>query len=150
MSYFLTIEDIENICYEYAKAHLKHDEPIPSFNSRYPDKLETALFPPQKTFGNKLMYPTLEEQASVLFYSLNKLHPFENGNKRIASVSLFSFLLLNEKWLKVDWKELYDVAMIVAKSDPENREGIIKLLIDFIKNNIKDFKITSDIADNKQ
>lgn len=143
MSYFLTIEDIKNICYEYARAHLKHDEPIPSFDTRYPDKLETALFSAQKEFDGKLVYPNIEQQAAILFYSLNKLHPFKNGNKRIASVSLFSFLLLNEKWLKVDWKELYDVAMIVAKSDPENRDGIIKLLVDFIKNNIKDFTITN-------
>jgi hypothetical protein len=29
MSHFLTLEDIRDICYVYAKAHLTYDEPLP-------------------------------------------------------------------------------------------------------------------------
>ena len=67
---------------------------------------------------------------------MTKLHPFLNGNKRIACVSLTTFLSLNGKWLKTNWRKLYDIAVIVATSPTENREGILKLLSEFIKNNM--------------
>ena len=134
MSYFLSEEDIKNICYEYAKAHLTYDEPIPSFGTKYADKLETALASPQKIISGKLIYPGLPEQTAVLFYEMIKLHPFMNGNKRIACVSLMAFLSLNGKWLKTDWQELYDIAVTVANSQTKNRSGILKLLNEFVRN----------------
>lgn len=65
-----------------------------------------------------------------------KQHPFLNGNKRIACVSLMVFLSLNDKWLTVTWRELYDIAITVASSQSDNREGLLKLLKEFIKNNL--------------
>lgn len=136
MSIFLTLDDIKYVCYEYARAHLSYDEPIPSFDLRFPNKLETAISSPQMFISSNLAYPTLPEQAAVLFYEMIKLHPFLNGNKRIACVSLMTFLLLNNKWLKATWRELYDIAVTVAASNIENREGVLKLLNEFIKNSI--------------
>ncbi len=136
MSIFLTLADIKYVCYEYARAHLIYDEPIPSFDLRFPNKLETALSSPQMYVNANLAYSTLPQQAAVLFYELIKLHPFLNGNKRIACVSLMTFLLLNNKWLKATWRELYDIAVTVAASNIENRAGVLKLLNEFIKNNI--------------
>lgn len=136
MPYFLTLDDVKEICFEFARAHLKYDEPIPSFASRYPDKLETALAAPQQIIQGKLVYQTLAEQAAVLFFEMIKLHPFLNGNKRIACVLLMTFLLLNGKWLKTNWRELYDITVTVANSKIENRQGVLKLLSEFIANNI--------------
>lgn len=136
MSYFLTLEDIRDICYEYAKAHLIYDEPIPSFNTRFPEKLESALASPQTQINGSFVHSALPQRAAVLFYEMNKQHPFLNGNKRIACVSLMVFLSLNDKWLKISWKELYDISITVATSRSENREGILKLLKEFIQNNI--------------
>jgi len=64
------------------------------------------------------------------------LHPFQNGNKRIATVALMVFLSLNLKWLKTDWKELYDIAVLVAESYPQRRDGVLRLLEEFIRNKI--------------
>lgn len=135
-THFLSLEDIKNICFEYAQAHLSYNEPIPSFDSRYPEKLETALAAPRAAYDNRQIYPTFSQQAAVFFYEMIKLHPFLNGNKRIACVSLMTFLLLNSYWLKTNWKELYDIAITVASSNPENRDGVLKLLSEFIKNNL--------------
>lgn len=135
MSVFLTVEDVRNVCYEYARSRLAYSEPIPSFETRYPDRLEGALGAPQRSFDGDYLCPSLPEQAAVLFYELIKQHPFLNGNKRIACVSLMTFLLLNKKWVRVDWKELYDVAKIVAASPAENRDGVLKLLSDFVGSN---------------
>ncbi|MBI2410399.1 MAG: type II toxin-antitoxin system death-on-curing family toxin [Candidatus Kerfeldbacteria bacterium] len=135
MSYFLIEEDIRDICYQYAKTHLTHDEPLPSFDTRYPDKLDAVLAAPQRELSGKFVYPTIEIQAAVLFYEIVKQHPFLNGNKRMACVSLMVFLSLNDMWLKVSWRELYDVAVTVASSKTENRDGMLQLLIGLIKNN---------------
>lgn len=136
MSHFLTCDDIQYICYEYAKTHLAYDEPLPSFATRYPGKLEATLASPQTQIGGSFVHSSLPQQAAVLFYEMNKQHPFLNGNKRIACVSLMVFLSLNDKWLKTDWKELYDISVTVAASKSENRGGILKLLKEFILNNI--------------
>ena len=57
---------------------------------------------PFQTFSAKSLYPSLAGKASMLFYLMIKNHPFLNGNKRIAIITLLMFLLRNNKWLKVD------------------------------------------------
>ena len=131
MSYFLSESDIQHLCHSYAQAHLSFDEPIPSFDTRFRDRLESALASPQRS-----QYTTLAQQAATLFYEMVKQHPFLNGNKRIACVTLLVFLALNNKWLETGWKELYDIAITVASSKTENRDGIIRLLGEFVKNSL--------------
>lgn len=137
MAQFLTLEDVRDICYIYAKAYLTHDEPIPSFNTRYLEKLEAVLASPQTQIGGKFVHSSMSRQAAVLFYEMIKQHPFLNGNKRIACVSLLVFLSLNSAWLKTNWRELYDIAVTVATSRSDNREGMLQLLTDFIQNNVE-------------
>lgn len=137
MVQFLTLEDIRDICYVYTRAHLTHDEPIPSFDTRYPEKLEAVLASPQTQIGGKFVHSSMSRQASVLFYEMIKQHPFLNGNKRIACVSLMVFLSLNDTWLQTSWRGLYDIAVTVATSRSDNREGMLQLLTDFIQNNVE-------------
>jgi len=64
--------------------------------------LESALFRPQTTFGGKDLYPTVFIKAAVLAYSLLKNHPFVDGNKRTATVSMIVFLELNNYKLRIN------------------------------------------------
>jgi death-on-curing protein len=137
MSYFLDVDDVKDICFDFAKAHLPFDEPFSLFEDRYENQLETALFSPQKSFGGKMVYPTLHQQAAVLFYEMIKLHPFVNGNKRVACVSLMVFLTLNEHWFTTDWFTLYTIAKNVAESDAKNRNRIIQFYADTFAQIIK-------------
>jgi len=136
---FLTLDDVKNICFEYTKAHLTFDEPLPDFDTRYDDQLETALFSPQKSFGGKMMFPDIPSQAAVLFYEMIMLHPFMNGNKRMACISLMTFLSMNDLWIETTWKELYDIAITVARSQTTNREGLLSLLKSFIEKSVREF-----------
>jgi len=68
-----------------------------------------------------------------------KNHPFQNGNKRIAIMSLFYFLYKNGKWLSMENAELYNLALDVAKSKPFSREKIILLIENTIKTKLVDF-----------
>lgn len=45
-----------------------------------------------QTFGGTELYPTLEEKAAMLLYSITKDHCFHDGNKRIAASCFLYFM----------------------------------------------------------
>ncbi len=137
-SKMLTLAEVEYTAYKLAKQFMEWDEPIPSFESRYPHVLESCLLIPFQTFGRKNLYPGLIEKAAILFYLMIKNHPFENGNKRIAMTTLFVFLHKNKKWLKVDNQELYNFAKWVASSNPKLKDETVAAIRKFIKTYLSD------------
>lgn len=64
--------------------------------------LESALAQPRATFDGAELYPTLEDKAAALGFSLILNHPFVDGNKRIGHASLEVFLVLNGFELRAD------------------------------------------------
>jgi death-on-curing protein len=135
---YLDIHDIEELSYDLAQALLLFDQPIPEFKTRYDGRLESALHSPQLSIAGNEIYPTIEEKTAVLFYEMNKMHPFMNGNKRIACTTMFTFLLLNGKWIETSWENLYETARNVANQSPENRKETLKHLLEFVQGNIRD------------
>lgn len=129
----ITISEVEYLAFDLAAKFLEYNEPIPSFDSRFPGILESCLAVPFQTFGRKNLYRGLVEKTAILFYLLVKNHPFANGNKRIAMTTLFVFLYLNKKWLKVDNVELYNFARWVAESNPRLKSETVKAIEKFIK-----------------
>lgn len=136
----LSIKEVEQLAHVLARKQMSWDEPIPDFGTRYPGKLESCLASAFQTFGRKDLYPTLSAKAAIIFYLLIKNHPFINGNKRIAVSSLLVFLSLNDKWLSASNEEMYEMALIVAKSSPKLRRGIHELIKDFVEKNLVDYK----------
>lgn len=134
----ITVAEVEYAAYRLAKEMLTWDEPIPDFNSRFPNVLETCLITPFQAFGKKVLYKGLIGKAAILFYLLVKNHPFQNGNKRIAMTTLFYFLYKNKKWLKVDNQELYNFAKWVAESNPKLKKETVKAAQKFIKTYLVD------------
>jgi len=94
----------------------------------------------QTVFG-ELAYPTIEEQAAQLLYSIIKGHAFSDGNKRIGSFIFVWFLeqnnihLTKEGERKINENTLVTLALVVAQSLPEQREIILKLIVNLIKTN---------------
>jgi len=115
---------------------LEWNEPIPDFNSRFPNILESTLAVPFQTFRKRSLYPTLYDKAAILFYLLIKNHPFQNGSKRVAVTSLFVFLHVNGYWMRLQADQLYRIAVWVAESEPEFKDGVILALKNFIKKNM--------------
>ncbi|MBI2195835.1 MAG: type II toxin-antitoxin system death-on-curing family toxin [Candidatus Levybacteria bacterium] len=132
-SNWINIEDFEYICFNTARELMSFSEPIPDYTTRENSLLESALASPRQTFDGKLLYPTLEEQAAVLFYSLIKNHPFKNGNKRIAVMSLLIFLTLNNKWIEMNPVKLYRLAYVVSGSSPSIRDEVLGETIEILK-----------------
>lgn len=133
---WLTIDDFEFICFDFAREHLTFNEPIPDYSTRENSLLESALGSPRQSFGGTFLYPTLVKQASILFYSLIKNHPFKNGNKRIAVMSLLVFLSLNNRWLSINPYDLYKFAQGVAKSKSKEKDKVLKTIEVTIEKNL--------------
>ena len=118
----VSISEAEYVAHRLASAmfiELGFKEPIPPFENRYPNRLESCLNQPFAEFGGHEPYPGVEVKALALFYFCIKNHPFENGNKRFAVAILLVFLFLNDMWLNIDAVKLYEIAKLVAKSTEE-------------------------------
>ena len=131
----VNVKEVEYTAFRLAKELMTGNEPIPDFGTRFPYVLESCLGAPFQTFG-KPLYRRLSGKATILFYLLIKNHPFENGNKRIAVMTLLLFLAKNEKWLSVSNKVLYSIAVEVAESDPKEKDNYLEILENFLKKNI--------------
>ena len=137
----LNIAEVEYTAFSLAEKFMTWDEPIPNFGSRFPNILESCLNQPFIRFDKKDLYRGIVGKASIMFYLMIKNHPFQNGNKRIAVMSLLYFLYKNNKWLDIDNVALYNFARSIAESKPASKEKMIiyinylieKHLIDFIK-----------------
>jgi death-on-curing protein len=136
----ITIVEIEYLAFRLAKETLSFNEPIPEFGTRFPNTLESCMAVPFQTFSGKSLYKGLISKASILFYLMIKNHPFLNGNKRIAMTTMFVFLHLNEKWIRVDTQELYNFTVWVASSPSNFKDEVVKAIEKFLKIYMVDLK----------
>ncbi len=131
--HYLDIELMEKMCHRLAVTifNTKND-PISPFRKHTKELLDSALTLPKQSFSGKELYPTLIDKAAVLYYTLNKNHPFENGNKRIATTSLLVFLHINDAWLDAGKRELLKKTLWVANSAASEREKVLSELKNWI------------------
>lgn len=128
----ITVTEVEYTAYQLAKKLMTWDEPIPDFSTRFPNMLESCLATPFQTYG-KLLYRGLIEKAAILFYLMIKNHPFANGNKRIAVMTLLYFLHKNKKWLRASTKGLYTFAVQIAESAADQKDETVDAIQRFLK-----------------
>ena len=57
--------------------------------------LDAAVHAPFQSFGGVDLYPTIQEKASRLCYSLISNHPLVDGNKRGGVLAMLTFLKVN-------------------------------------------------------
>lgn len=89
-------------------------DPIIPSGYRNKSLLESALFRPQTSNGGELKYPTVEMSAAALLHALIHDHPFHNGNKRTALVSMLVCLDENDFLLTSNEDELFKFVLQVA------------------------------------
>ncbi|MDP3997059.1 MAG: type II toxin-antitoxin system death-on-curing family toxin [bacterium] len=134
--YYLSIQEVEYVAHQLARELMRWNEPIPSFNTRFPGVLEQCLAVPTARYDKKSLYPGLVAQASMLLYVMIKNHPFQNGNKRVAIMTLFYFLYKNGKWLRIDNQELYNFATWVAASNPKVKDQTVDAIKTIMRQNL--------------
>ena len=73
-----------------------------------------------------------------MLYLVTKNHVFIDGNKRIAATSFIYFLnyyglLYNKKGMVIDNNTLVAVTILIAQSDPKEKEVLVDLVMNFLK-----------------
>lgn len=91
----------------------------------------------QEVFGKEL-YCGVEEKAARLLYFLVKDHPFADGCKRIAASLFINYLHLNNclyrnKTQVISNEALVAITILVAESNPDDYEIIIRLIANLLK-----------------
>ena len=90
-----------------------------------------------QSFDGKDVYPTTEEKAANFFYMIIKNHVFIDGNKRIAA-TLFIYFLNYYNILYKDNKQIIDnntlvaLTLLIAESNPKEKEILVDLVMNFL------------------
>lgn len=132
----LSVVEVEYVAHRLAQELMDYGEPIPPFNTRFPDRLESCLKTPFQKFDSKSLYSGIVLKTAMLFYLMIKNHPFQNGNKRVAVLTTLYFLSENGRWLKADNLTFYKFAKEIAESDPTKTKETVQKIVDFINTHI--------------
>ncbi|SEA18573.1 death-on-curing family protein [Arachidicoccus rhizosphaerae] len=110
------------------------------FGKEKDEGFKSSLLSIVQTFAGEYLYSSIEEQAAHLLYFVVKNHSFSDGNKRIGAF-LFILFLERNKFLfknsgeaKINDNGLTALTLLIAQSKPEEKELIIKLIINLIAN----------------
>jgi len=79
--------------------------------------LDSALESAYATFDGKDLYPTKEEKAARLGFSLISNHAFVDGNKRIGMYIMLTFLEVNGLRIRPTNEEVVRVGLAVASGE---------------------------------
>jgi death-on-curing family protein len=111
----LRYEDVCSIHKLLVEDFRETSDPIEPSGVRSRHLLESALSRPGTAIGNERKYPTVEMAAAALLHSLVHDHPFHNGNKRTALVSMLVLLDENGMVLTCPEDELFKLVLKLAQ-----------------------------------
>lgn len=107
------------------------------FGNEKSKELEGIIGNIYQTFDGSELYPCLASKAASLLYFIIKDHPFNDGNKRIGSLLFLLLLKKNRNLIEnIPTPEgLTSIALLIAESSPDQKELIVKLVINLISAN---------------
>lgn len=100
--------------------------------------LASAIATIEQGFGGELFYPNVASRAAHLLYFVIKNHPLADGNKRSGSFLFLWYLRINQHLLAKPVEQLVNdntlvaLALLVAESQPDQKELMIRLVEHFI------------------
>lgn len=123
-----------------ALAHLKADlmqrgEATDLFARERGDGLPALLGNLDQSVFGEPAYPSVEAKAAHLLYFVIKNHPFADGNKRSGAFLFVDFLHRNGRLLNAQGHPVINdtglaaLALLVAESDPVQKEVLIRLVM---------------------
>ncbi len=116
---------------------LKFGEKSNIFGIERDNGLESIINNIYQSFGGKEIYNSIEEKASNFLYLIVKNHVFIDGNKRIAATLFIYFLNYYDILYKngkqvIDNNTLAALTLLIAESNPKEKEVIIDLVTNFL------------------
>ncbi len=116
---------------------LKYHENSKIFALERNKGLEAIIGNIYQTYDNIDVYKSIEEKAANFLYMIIKNHVFIDGNKRIAA-TLFIYFLNYYNLLYKDDKQIIDnntltaLTLLIAESNPKEKEVITDLVMNFL------------------
>ncbi len=110
------------------------------FGNEKDESFQSSLQTIYQTFGGKDLYPSLQEKAANLLYFVVKNHSFTDGNKRIAAGLFLYFLDKNKQLYAIDGSKiiadntLVAITIMIAESNPNDKDMMIKLIVNLMSN----------------
>ena len=117
---------------EFKSSLLVIGEATELFGNERNDQLQSILSNLDQTMFGEELYRSVEEKAANLFYMVIKDHPFSDGNKRIGSFLFLLYIQLNKLPLKIDNIGLTALALLIAESDPQQKDLLTRLIINLL------------------
>lgn len=101
--------------------------------------LESIIGNIYQGFDGQDIYPSIEEKGANFLYLVVKNHVFADGNKRIAATLFIYFLnyygILYKNGMQIiDNNTLAALTLLIAESNPKEKEVIIDLIMNFMNN----------------
>ena len=101
--------------------------------------LEAIIGNIYQSFAGQDVYKSIEEKAANFLYLVVKNHVFADGNKRIAATLFIYFLnfygiLYNKGKQTIDNNTLAALTLLIAESNPKEKDVIIDLVMNFLNN----------------
>ena len=129
----VTYEDCMNIV-----GKLKFNSDSDLFALERNEGLKAIIGTIYQSFDGNDLYPTIEEKAANFLYLITKNHTFIDGNKRIAATLFIYFLdfyniLYNDNRQVIDNNTLVAITLLIAESNPKEKEILIDLVMNFLK-----------------
>ena len=118
---------------------LKFNEESSLFAVERDRGLESIIRNIYQSFGGQDIYKSIEEKGANFLYLIVKNHVFADGNKRIAA-TLFIYLLNFYNILYKDDRQVIDnntlaaLTLLIAESNPKEKDVIIDLVMNFLNN----------------
>lgn len=130
----VTYEDCMNIV-----GKLKFNSDSDLFALERNEGLKAIIGTIYQSFDGNDLYPTIEEKAANFLYLITKNHTFIDGNKRIAATLFIYFLdfyniLYNDNRQVIDNNTLVAITLLIAESNPKEKEILIDLVMNFLNN----------------
>lgn len=101
--------------------------------------LESIIGNIYQSFAGQDIYKSIEEKGANFLYLIVKNHVFADGNKRIAATLFIYFLnyygiLYKDGIQVIDNNTLAALTLLIAESNPKEKEVIIDLVMNFLNN----------------
>jgi len=136
--FILNYDDARQVISAIRKDLIAKKEASELFGQEYEGKFKGVIGSIRQSFGGKELYPSIEEKSAHFLYFAVKDHPFIDGNKRIASF-LFVYFLDRNRCLykesgekKINDNALVVLTLLIAVSDPKEKDIMIKLITNLI------------------
>lgn len=137
--YEIKFEEAKKAINQLKDQLIKKKEATKLFGNQKDQSFQGILGNILQSFDDNYLYKSIEEQAANLLYLIIKNHPFLDGNKRIGAFMFIWFLEKNKHALKksgelkINDNALTALALLIASSNPREKELMIGLVINLIK-----------------